>query len=99
MYQKLNQNRAVKITLSTVAVAMLFSFASLLPYHEVDALNALGTFVGGRVTSSFPAGYVWYNGGTAMYCPPHIWVASFGAPYRGPIPLLIPPGIPKGNYN
>jgi hypothetical protein len=99
MYQKLNQHKGVRIIMSVLALSMLFSFATLLPYEEVEAQNALGTFVGGRVTSSFPGGFVWYNGGTAMYCPPHIWVMSFGAPYRGPLPLLMPPAYPKANYN
>jgi hypothetical protein len=99
MYQKLNQNRGVKVILSVFGLAMLLSLVSLFPYEEVEAQNALGTFFGGRITSSFPTGFAWYNGVTPMYCPPHIWIVSFGAPYKGPLPLLMPPAMPKAQYN
>jgi hypothetical protein len=84
---------------------MMGSFLALLPYAEVSyvqgfsGVNSLGTFFGGRIATVFPGGFVWYNGATAMYCPPHIWIISYGAPYRGPLPLLIPPAIPKSHYN
>lgn len=99
MYQKLNQNRKLKIALASLAVFMMGSFLTMLPYAEVEAANALGTFFGGRITTSFPGGYVWYNGISPMYCPPHVWIISYGAPYRGPLPLLMPPAMPKQYYN
>jgi hypothetical protein len=100
MYKKLNQNIKLKTSLIFLAVFMLIGFVSLWPYDEVEAgANALGTFFGGRIVTPVPSGYPWMAGPVPMYCPPHIIIVSFGAPYRGPLALLIPPVIPKMYYN
>jgi hypothetical protein len=94
MYQKLNQNRRLKIALSTLAVFMLIGLTASLPYEEVAAQVPLPTSFGGRIIYSMPVGYWW----VASYCIPHVMVASVGA-YKGPIALMLPPGSPRGYYN
>lgn len=98
MYQKLNQNKTFKIFLSTLASLMLFAFVALFPYKEVEAVNALGIWYGGRIVSYIP-GYAWTLGVTYGVCPPHMHIISFGAPYRGPLAITVPPVVPKAFYN
>jgi hypothetical protein len=94
MYQKLNQNRYLKVALCCLAVFMLIGFTLALPYEEVAA-QGLGSNFGGRIIVSIPTGYWW----GISYCLPHVMIVSFGAPYRGPLALMLPPGNPKQYYN
>jgi hypothetical protein len=93
MYQKLNQNKTLKIALASLAVFMLIGLTASLPYEEVSAQT--GTYVGGRIVYAIPTGYYW----GISYCIPHMMVASVGAPYRGPIALAYPPAMPFSMYN
>jgi hypothetical protein len=101
MYQKLNQNSHLKRLLVLVIVVMLSGLVSLFPYSDLQAQNALGLPFGGRVTVPVITGYVWYNGLTPMYCPPHIMVANFGPAYLigQPFAVFVPPAMPKQWYN
>ncbi len=102
MYKKLDENRIFKTFLSGLAVFMLIFLVSSFPYEEVEAQNALGSFMGGRIIY-FSPGYPWVIGvppfATYGVCPPHHVVLSYGAPYRGVIGLTVPPLIPKSYYN
>lgn len=81
-----------------VASLMLFVFAALIPYQDVEAANALGIHYGGRIVSYNP-GYAWSDSYNSGYCQPHITIISYGAPYRGVLALFVPPSKTKANYN
>lgn len=83
-----------------LAAILMISAAFVMPLQFSSAQNALGLPFGGRIVTPVLTGYVWYNGVTPMYCPPHIIVVSYG-PLRGStIGLFIPPAMPKmySNY-
>ncbi len=78
---------------------MMLGFVFALPFEEVTAAGPMGLPFGGRVVTPVTTGYLWYNGLTPMYCPPHLIIASYG-PIKGtPTAVFIPPVNPRANYN
>jgi hypothetical protein len=101
MYQKLNQNHALKAVLSGFAFLMLFGLFLSLPYSEIEAQNALGLPYGGKIIY-FSPGYPWVLGvppaATYGVCPPHMVFLSYG-PIKGVLAVTVPPIQPKQWYN
>ncbi|MBX4187768.1 MAG: hypothetical protein KW793_01380 [Candidatus Doudnabacteria bacterium] len=101
MYQKLNQNRKIKVLLASLAFFMALGFILVLPFDEIHAQGIMGLPFGGRVAVSVTTGYPWTIGIVSGYCPPHLIVANFGPKYLigQPFGVFFPPADPKQYYN
>jgi hypothetical protein len=99
MYQKLNQNRKLKVLLASLAFFMALGFTLALPLDEVEAYYFN---FGGKILY-YVGPYPWVVGvppaATYGVCPGHMVLLSFGAPYRGIIGITVPPPISKQWYN
>lgn len=91
--------RSLHYLLIIVSVLVLsgIGIAGFTP--KAKAINAIGQPMGGFIDFFVP-GYPWYIGVTAGYCPPHTFITVKG-PLAGPreIAIIIPPTIPRANYN